>query len=86
MKNHTKIYMDAFGYGTEDFIPSEISGQRASDIHHIRCRGMGGSDDKDNIGNLMALTRDEHHKYGDKKQYMDMLQNIHNSFMEKHKK
>lgn len=86
MKHHTKVYMDFFGYGTEDFIPSEISGNRAVDIHHINRRGMGGSGDKDVIENLMALTRYEHDMYGDKKQHMDMLQNIHNQFMEKHGK
>jgi hypothetical protein len=86
MKLHTEIYMDFFGYGTEDFVPSEISGNRAVDIHHINSRGMGGSNKKDVIENLMALTREEHEKYGDKKQHMDMLQNIHNQFMEKHGK
>ncbi len=86
MKHHTKVYIDFFGYGTEDFVPSEISGRRCNDIHHIKCRGMGGSEDKDDIKNLMALTREEHEKYGDKKQHMDMLQNIHNQFMEKHGK
>lgn len=86
MKHHTEVYMAAFGYGTEDFIPSEISGKRANDIHHIKCRGMGGSEDKDDIKNLMALTREEHHKYGDKKQHMEMLQTVHNNFMAKHLK
>jgi len=41
MKKHTKIYMDHFGYGIEDFITSEISGQQATQIHHIIPRGMG---------------------------------------------
>ena len=73
--------MDYFGYGEQDFISSEISGARATDIHHIDCKGIGGSKEKDCIGNLMALTREEHIKYGDKKQYIDFLTTIHRNFM-----
>lgn len=72
--------MNYFGYGIEDFIPSEISGKKAVDIHHIEARGMGGSN-KDDIRNLMALTREEHEKYGDKKQYKEFLKKIHLNFM-----
>lgn len=83
MKRHTKIYMDAFGYDTTDFIPSEISGKPANDIHHIFCKGMGGdpTGEKDVIDNLMALTREEHEKYGDKVQYLDFLLEKHYAFM-----
>jgi hypothetical protein len=85
MQKHVRIYLDFFDYGETDFIPSEISpNNRASDIHHIRCRGMGGSKDKDVIENLMALTREEHDKYGDKKQYIEYLQTIHNNFIKQH--
>jgi hypothetical protein len=69
--------MEFFRYTESDFIPSEISGERAADIHHINCRAMGGSKDKDHIMNLMALTRKEHEKYGDKKQYKEWLNDIH---------
>lgn len=81
MKKYQKIYFDYFGYDYNDFIPSEISGLRANEIHHILCRGIGGSKNKDNIENLMALTREEHIKYGDKKQYMEFLTEIHLKFM-----
>jgi hypothetical protein len=84
MKKHTKIYMDAFGYGIEDFIPSELDEtKRANDIHHIESRGMGGGKGKDDIENLMALTREEHIKYGDKKQYKEFLKEKHLEFMRK---
>jgi len=68
LKKHTIIYFKAFGYEPGDFIPSEISGRRADDICHIDCRGMGGNPtgDKDRIENLMAQTREEHTRYGDK--------------------
>jgi len=76
MQKHTKIYMNAFGYTETDFIPSEISGQKANDTHHIIGRGKGG---EDRIENLMAVTRKEHEKYGDKKQYMKDLLFMHES-------
>lgn len=84
MKAHTKLYMDAFGYSTADYIPSEISGERANDIHHIKCRGMGGdpTKSKDRIENLQALTREEHLKYGDNPAYMNFLYKKHLEFLE----
>lgn len=76
MKNHTKIYMKFFDYIADDFIPCECCQTRAVDIHHIVARGMGGSD-KDRVENLMAVCRNCHIKYGDKKQYLEWLQNLH---------
>jgi hypothetical protein len=38
---------------------------------------MGGSKVKDTIVNLMALCRECHIDFGDKKQYMDYLQHVH---------
>jgi len=73
--------MDHFGYGTTDFVLSEISGGRCVDIHHIDCRGMGGKKKKYNINELVGLTRDEHIYFGDKEQYMDFLTEVHNSFL-----
>ena len=58
MQPHVKIYMNHFGYGEQDFIPCEICGLRANDVHHIEGRGKG----KDVITNLMGLCR-KHHKY-----------------------
>jgi hypothetical protein len=81
MKKHVRIYMKFFGYGIDDFIPSEISGARANDVHHIDCRGMGGSKEMDVIENLMALTRAEHDEYGDKEQYMEFLRETHKQYL-----
>ena len=86
MKPYQKTYFDYFGYDESDFIPSEISGGPSNHIHHIDCKGMGGSRKRDNIENLMALTMEEHEKYGDKKQYTDWLKEIHLKFMEEHEK
>jgi hypothetical protein len=79
MKHHTKIYMQAFGYSEGDYIPSEISGTPAVDIHHILPRGRGGKDTKEN---LMALNREEHDLAEDKTYSQEYLQYIHNKFME----
>ena len=73
MKNHTKVYLNHFGYTGDDFIPCEICGARAVDIHHIEARGMGGTKKGDTIENLMGLCREHHLQYGDKKQYMEFL-------------
>ena len=77
MRKHTKIYLDYFGYGIQDFIPCESCGAKAVDIHHIEARGMGGNKEADKIGNLMALCREHHIEYGDKKQYIEYLKEIH---------
>jgi hypothetical protein len=38
---------------------------------------MGGTKKGDTIDNLMALCREHHLEYGDKKQYMDFLKTKH---------
>jgi hypothetical protein len=83
MKKHTKIYMDALGYDETDYIPSEISGDKAVDIHHIDCRGMGGDPkfSKNRIEELQAVTREEHLDYGDKREWMHFLYSIHYDFL-----
>lgn len=75
MKKHTKIYLEAYGFDISDFIPCEICEAKAVDIHHIEARGMGGTK-KDSINNLMALCRECHLYYGDKKEFKEYLKNI----------
>jgi hypothetical protein len=77
LRNHTKVYLNHFGYTGEDFIPCETCGARAVDIHHIEARRMGGTKKGDTIDNLMALCREHHLQYGDKKQYIEFLKDIH---------
>jgi predicted restriction endonuclease len=77
MKKHVKTYLDHFGYDKSDFIPCEVCGAQAVDIHHIEARGMGGSKHADVIENLMALCRKHHEMYGDRKQWKDWLQKVH---------
>jgi len=83
MKAHVKAYLSAAGYTVGDYIPCEMCGMReATDIHHIERRGMGGRKDADNPSNLMALCRQCHMEYGDKKQHKARLQAIHDIVME----
>ena len=77
MKNHTKIYFKYFGLTKADFVNCEICEAPAVDIHHIEARGMGGTKKADTIDNLMALCREHHLEYGDKKQYIEFLKEIH---------
>lgn len=42
---------------------------------------MGGSKEADRIENLMALTREEHIKYGDKKKYISFLFRKHKAHL-----
>ena len=42
IQTYTKVYFEAFGYDYEDdsvFVPSELTGKKAVDIHHIIGRG-----------------------------------------------
>ncbi len=71
------------GYDETDYIPCEITacGKKAVDIHHIKARGMGGTKRNYSFRELMGLCRDHHEKYGDKKQYLAYLNDIHTNRM-----
>ena len=77
MKNHTKVYLKEMGFSTTDWIPCEVCRATAVDIHHIESRGMGGSKTADTIDNLMALCRECHVEFGDKKHYKELLVATH---------
>lgn len=80
MKSYTRVYMNYFGYGVEDFVPCEIDGSRCIDIHHILTRKKR-PDLINDITNLMGLCRECHEKFGDKQQFLEYLQEIHNKVM-----
>lgn len=88
MKKHTKVYLDYFGYGIEDFIPCESCGAKAVDIAHIIARSKFGDkrkDEQDNIDNLAALCRDCHYKYDfENKWTKDEMYEIHKRTLEGH--
>lgn len=81
MQKHTKIYLDYFSLSEADFVACEICGAKAVDIHHIECRGMGGSKTKDFIENLQALCRNCHIEYGDISELKDNLKAVHLKYM-----
>ena len=63
MKTHTKVYMQFFDYGEQDFIPCEMCGAKATDIHHIeRQSRFGKKKEKDFIEHLIGVCRDCHIK------------------------
>ena len=74
MQRYKKIYVKYFQLGEQDFIPSEYSGKRAEDIHHIHFRSKGGLDTPDN---LMALTREEHDRAHNEPEFNEELKRIH---------
>lgn len=86
MKAHTKVYMEAFGYGIEDFIGCEICGNKGVDVHHIENRKAGGdpTGSKDHIANLMCLCREHHLEYGDVPELVPILKKIHLRQLEIH--
>lgn len=70
--NYKKVYYKAFNYPMhqDTFVRSELSGNRAVDIHHICTR-------EHRIENLMALTRNEHTLFGEIKSQMVFLLKRH---------
>ena len=54
----------------------ENCGEKAVDLHHIICKGLGGSKTKDYIENLIALCRDCHEKAETDKEFNNKLKKI----------
>jgi 5-methylcytosine-specific restriction endonuclease McrA len=86
MKKHTKVYLEHFNLDKSDWIGCEVCNNTAVDIHHINARGMGGSEQKDDVINLMALCRECHNYFGDKKKFKKMLFMMHVIKMDDHEK
>lgn len=81
MIKYKRVYLEYFNLDPQDFIPCEITGQQAVDIHHIQAKGMGGSKIRDVIENLIAVTREAHDYFGDKAIYKDWLSEVHDTYM-----
>lgn len=83
MQNHTKVYLEHFGYSGYEFIPCEVCGNKAVDIHHIMPRSKFGSKTKhiqDAIENLIGLCRECHDKAHNETFSKDYLKEIHQAF------
>jgi len=74
-KKYTKIYINYYDYGEQDVILCENCRKRAVDIHHIKFKSKGGTND---ISNLIALCRDCHIKAHKNKKFNKKLQEIKN--------
>ncbi len=76
-KKHIIIYLNALDLPlSSDFkVFSEISGAVANDIHHICNR-------EDKIENLMAVTREEHIDWGEKKHLIYDLLVLHRTWLD----
>jgi 5-methylcytosine-specific restriction endonuclease McrA len=84
MKKHKKIYINFFDYCEQDFIPCEVCGSQAVDVHHIDPRRMGGSKHKDYIENLMGLCRSCHNKAEADDTINEEYRDIHLRYLTKH--
>ena len=62
LKNHTKFFMNYWGYKIPEDVDCIMCGNFATDVHHIKGRGSGGDKYhlKDNEFNLAPLCRDCH--------------------------
>ena len=74
MVRHKKIYLEYFGYGEQDMVPSEYSGLRGEHIHHLIFRSLGGPNE---IWNLICLTGEEHNRAHDDPKFNDLLKRTH---------
>lgn len=84
---YKRLYLDYFGFkvSSDSFCEIPHCGRIAVDVHHIECRGIGGTTAVEDINNLMGLCREHHLEYGDKKQWKEFLQIVHEKFIKKHK-
>lgn len=80
MESYTKTYIEYFKIHNTAFIACEICGGAANSIHHIVSRRDKKL--KNEISNLMAMCQHCHEEYGQKKQYLEMLKDIHKRRME----
>ena len=61
MKPHVKNYFKHFGYGEQDRIMCEVCNRVAKDLHHVKFKSRGGTDEVDNIIALCRECHDEAH-------------------------
>jgi len=78
MRCHVRNYFKFFGYGEQDFVPCEICGSRAVDIHHLTYRSHGGDD---TVNNCMALCRYHHDMVHDEQISEEDLRIVHDNFI-----
>lgn len=61
VKKHVKNYLDARKLTVADVILCEVCSSVAVDIHHIKYKGQGGSDEHENLIALCRCCHDKAH-------------------------
>jgi len=75
MQQHTKKYLNYFGYSSADWIPCENCGKTATSIHHLQFKSHQGGNDP---ANCMALCFACHHKaHNSNREFNEKLKEIH---------
>lgn len=69
---YKKLFRKLLGYSEDDFIPCAMTGRRAVDIHHIYGRGQRPGK-KEELVNLMPMSREAHDTYGDRPVFREDL-------------
>ena len=57
--NYKQLYRKHFGYLNDEYVPCEMCGGTAVDVHHVKYKSCGG---KDEIENLVGLCRTCHNR------------------------
>jgi len=60
-KSYKQKYLKFFQYGHDEFVPDEIDGSQAMDIHHVRFRSTSHKN-QHSIFNIMAINRENHNR------------------------
>lgn len=58
---HLEIYRRAWGYAEDEYVPCEVCGGTAVDVHHIVYRSHGGTDEIENLIGLCRACHDRCH-------------------------
>ena len=77
MVKYKKVYIDYFGYFEGEYIACEVCNKPSVDIHHIDEKGMGGSNTKDVIENLIAVCRECHNECHAHIEFNEKAKEIH---------
>lgn len=82
MTDFTHTYLKGMGYDVllsvdDQWIPCEICDRKATAVHHIDARGMGGTTHEYKVVDLMALCTPCHERHGDITDQKPLLRSIH---------
>lgn len=77
---HTEVYDSFFGTSPGNRV-CELTGKSPADVTHIHAAGMSADISKHRISNLMALCREAHLYFGDKKEYYEFLTIAHQDYI-----